>query len=60
MLADYAPLVRTELVPASYGLFEVDLDGDLIFSKKAEGRFPEYSDVQPALTKRLGPPPHWR
>ena len=60
VLGHYAPLLITELIPASHGLFEVELDGDLIFSRKQKGRFPKYADVQPELAKRLGAPPHWR
>ena len=60
ILGHYAPVLRTELIPASHGLFEVELDEDLIFSRKEKGRFPTYADVQPELAKRLGPPPHWR
>jgi selenoprotein W-related protein len=33
------------LVPASGGVFEVKSDGKLLFSKKAEGRFPEHHEV---------------
>lgn len=33
------------LIPASGGVFEVERDGDLLFSKKKEGRFPEHSEV---------------
>jgi selenoprotein W-related protein len=38
-----------ELVPASGGVFEVEVDGKLIFSKKKEGRFPEWKEIEPAL-----------
>jgi len=30
-----------ELVKGGNGVFEISLDGDLVFSKKALGRFPE-------------------
>lgn len=37
------------------GVFEVTADGDLIFSKKALGRFPEDNEVLgPLATKRDG------
>ena len=38
-----------ELVPSGGGVFEVEVDGRLVFSKKKEGRFPEWSEIQPAL-----------
>lgn len=38
-----------ELIPASGGLFEVEKDGKLIFSKKKEGRFPEWKEIEPKL-----------
>jgi selenoprotein W-related protein len=37
--------VTPELVPGRGGVFEVELDGKLIFSKKNEGRFPEDSEI---------------
>jgi selT/selW/selH-like putative selenoprotein len=33
------------LIKGSGGQFEVVLDGTLIFSKKAEGRFPEPGEI---------------
>jgi len=43
------------LVPSSGGVFNVsaDLDGtDVIFSKKKEGRFPEWDEIREALESR--------
>ena len=37
--------VSAQLIKGAGGVFEVTLDGDLIFSKKALGRFPEHSEV---------------
>jgi selenoprotein W-related protein len=34
-----------ELLPSGGGVFEVTLDGRLIFSKKAADRFPEYDEI---------------
>lgn len=34
-------------------MFEVTLDDELIFSKKALGRFPEPGEVEAAIAKRL-------
>lgn len=41
------------LIPSSGGRFEVTLDGDLIYSKLQEERFPEYSEVEPHLKKKV-------
>jgi selenoprotein W-related protein len=37
------------LVPSSGGVFEVTYQGKLIYSKKAEGRFPEHKEIDTAL-----------
>ena len=37
------------LVPSSGGVFEVKSDGKLLFSKKAEKRFPEHEEVTSQL-----------
>lgn len=37
------------LIPSSGGVFEVTYNGDLIFSKKAEGRFPEPNEIDDAM-----------
>jgi len=37
------------LVPGGGGVFEVDVDGRRIFSKKATGRFPEWEEIRSAL-----------
>jgi selenoprotein W-related protein len=38
-----------ELVPSAGGVFELEVDGKLVFSKKQEGRFPEWKEVAPKL-----------
>ena len=60
MLADYAPVVVTEIVPARRGEFEVELDGELLISRLKADRFPEYDELRPERERRLGPPPQWR
>jgi hypothetical protein len=35
-------------------VFVVALDGEVLFSKKATGRFPEPGEVEAALAGRLG------
>ncbi|MBD3333905.1 MAG: SelT/SelW/SelH family protein [Candidatus Eisenbacteria bacterium] len=37
--------VDPKLIESGGGVFEVMVDGDLIFSKKKEGRFPEDSEI---------------
>lgn len=41
------------LIPAGGGRFEVTIDGELAFSKLKEGRFPEYDEIQPEVSKRI-------
>ena len=36
------------------GVFEVSLDGDLLFSKKATGRFPEAGEVETTVAAHMG------
>lgn len=39
-----------EIVPSRGGVFEVYQDGELIFSKKQSGRFPEWDEIRGALS----------
>jgi selenoprotein W-related protein len=41
------------LIPSSGGRFEVTLDGDLVYSKLQEKRFPEYAEIEPHLKKKV-------
>lgn len=41
------------LVPATGGVFELTLNGEVIFSKKELGRFPEDGEVLELLKSRL-------
>ncbi|MCP3978354.1 MAG: SelT/SelW/SelH family protein [bacterium] len=43
---------ETELVASGGGVFEVSLDDELVFSKRAEGRFPETPEIADALRAR--------
>ena len=49
-----------ELQSGSGGRFEVSLDGELVFSKKAAGRFPKPGEVAALFENELGPPLDWR
>ncbi|HAA75625.1 TPA: hypothetical protein DCE37_10935 [Candidatus Latescibacteria bacterium] len=42
------------LIPSSGGRFEVTLDGELVYSKLQEKRFPDYTEIEPHLKKKLG------
>jgi selenoprotein W-related protein len=42
-----------ELVPGADGIFDVHVDGDLVFTKSMLGRYPDPDDVLPLLRKRL-------
>jgi selenoprotein W-related protein len=44
--------VRPKLIEGGGGVFEVTVDGDLVFSKKKLGRFPEDDEVIAILKKK--------
>ena len=61
LLSRWAPIMRTvELESGAGGRYEITLDGDLVFSKKAEGRFPRRGEIAGLFEKKLGPPLEWR
>jgi selenoprotein W-related protein len=43
----------TELIPGGSGVFDVEADGERIFSKHETGRFPEDGEVLAALRERF-------
>ena len=46
-------IAEITLVPGSGGAFEVVVDGDLVYSKKATGRHADYeTDIAPAFRER--------
>ncbi len=45
--------VNVDLMPSSGGVFEVTGDGELFFSKRELGRFPETGEVVTALKRKL-------
>jgi selenoprotein W-related protein len=54
-LQGWAPVIETiELTPASNGRFEVTLDGELIFSKKALGRHASPGEIADLVRERVG------
>ena len=44
--------VESELVRGTNGVFDVDVDGDRIFSKGEVGRFPTEAEILKALRSR--------
>jgi len=44
---------RPELIKGRDGVFEVELDGQIVYSKKKTGRFPEPGEVEATLATRL-------
>lgn len=54
ILHDYHPQVESvTLVPSSGGVFEVSVDGELIYSKKQTGRHAEEGEVRRLFGERL-------
>ena len=41
------------LIPSSGGRFEVTLDGNLVYSKLQEKRFPAYGEIEPHLKNKV-------
>lgn len=40
------------MIPSSGGVFEVTVDGELVFSKKALDRFPEHAEIFKEIDSR--------
>lgn len=47
-------LAAITLEPSHGGIFEVALDGGLVFEKAKEGRFPEPDEVGERIAARVG------
>lgn len=48
-------LGEVALQPGTGGILEIRLDGELIFSRKDEGRFPEAKEVKQLVRDRIDP-----
>jgi selenoprotein W-related protein len=46
-------LDAVEVVTGSGGIFDVHLDGELVFEKSMLGRYPDPDDVLPLLRERM-------
>jgi selenoprotein W-related protein len=45
------------LVPGRGGIFDVAIDGEVVFCRQALGRYPEPQEVREAIRERLDNPP---
>jgi selenoprotein W-related protein len=48
-------LAEVALVPGKGGIFEVRLDGETLWSRKDERRFPEMAELKQRLRDRIAP-----
>ena len=46
-------LAAVEVVPGANGIFDVHVDGKLVFTKSMLGRYPEPDEVIPLVTPEL-------
>jgi selenoprotein W-related protein len=50
-----AEVGEVALVPGTGGLFEVRAEGELVWSRKKEGRFPEAKEIKQRVRDRIAP-----
>lgn len=48
-------LAEVTLKPGTGGIFEVRADGELVWSRKAEGRFPDITELKQRVRDRIAP-----
>jgi selenoprotein W-related protein len=48
-------LGEVALIPGTGGIFEVRLNGEVLWNKKQRGRFPEPKDVKQLIRDRIAP-----
>lgn len=48
-------LGEVALVPGTGGVFDVRLDGELLYSRKEEGRFPESKELKQLVRDKVAP-----
>ena len=48
-------LTEVALRPGDEGIFEITLDGETIWSRAAEGRFPELKELKQRVRDRVAP-----
>ncbi len=50
-----AVLESVDVIAGTGGVFDIHVDGELLFEKKMLGRYPDPDDVLPLLRERIGP-----
>ncbi len=50
-----AALESVDVVAGTGGVFDIHVDGELVFYKKMLGRYPDPDDVLPLIRERIGP-----
>ncbi len=53
ILSTFRKQVSVNLIPDGGGKFEISLDGDLVFSKLKEKRFPTEDEIKKAIRERI-------
>jgi selenoprotein W-related protein len=48
-------LESVDVVAGTGGVFDVHVDGELVFEKRMLGRYPDPDDVLPLIAERVGP-----
>jgi len=51
-------IAELTLVPGAGGVFDVRVDGDLVWSREQEGRFPELKELKQLVRDRIAPDRH--
>lgn len=55
LLKEFEPHIESwELLPGGGGDYEVTVDGELVFSKRALGRHADMDEIREALQRKLG------
>lgn len=56
LIATFADeLGEAALVPGTGGVFEIRVDGELVWSRKEQGRFPEIAELKQLVRDRIAP-----
>lgn len=53
-IRDAFPGTSVELVRSSGGVFEIEVDGELVYSKKETGRHAAWPEVKREIERRIG------